>query len=315
MTSFSLTAGCALLAFSPSVTLLVLLVYAKAQLVIVVTTSAFADLLSCLLSSLVHLPFSAIGLGSESAFIIIPFAVASRAICRCGFVYLYHKVEKVIEESVHRQELEASTTNSSILPAERQDDAVTLDLSETARLRLEINDVSCALAAGVGFGGMHAIMLYGTLLASESGRIGTLYQPSCTVMPSLVNSAIIANIFSILDIVWMLLTFYGMRKIKGNLGGVNGSPSTSSSPIRPWSLERGRLGGKAALTGVIVSHLAASFSTSANQTLETDGCLVSLPLLAMTFVITLGFFWFFCKENYLPEGQRNRIRCANGHLE
>lgn len=316
MTSFSLTAGCALLAFSPSVTLLLLLAYSKAQLVIVVTTSAFADLLSCLLASLVHLPFAAIGLGSDNAFLIIPFAVASRALCRCGFVFLYHKVENVIEQSIRSHELEISTTNSTSPPNGQEPNTTVPVLSETARLRLEINDVSCGLAAGVGFGGMHTVLLYGTLLASESGRIGTLYQPSCTIMPSLVNSAFMACMFAILDIIWMLLTFYGMRRIRGNLVGVSRVPNaTSPFPSGPWHIGRKGLGGKAALASVIVSHLSASFATSANQTFESDGCLVGLPLLAVVLILTLGFFFAFCKENYLPEGQRSKIRYTPEHIE
>jgi len=292
-----------------------LLAYSKAQLVIVVTTSAFADLLSCLLASLVHLPFAAIGLGSDNIFIIIPFAVASRAICRCGYVFLYHKVENVIEQSIRSHEIESSTTNSTSPPTERGLDTTVPVLSETAKLRLEINDVSCGIAAGVGFGGMHTVLLYGTLLASESGRVGTLYQPSCTIMPSLVNSAFMACMFALLDLIWMLLTFYGMRRMKGNLVGMNRSPNAASSPPPgPFLLERG-LSGKAALASVIVSHLAASFATAANQTLENDGCLVGLPLLALVLILTMGFFWHFCKENYLPEGQRSRIRFTPEHID
>ena len=85
-------------------------------------------------------------------------------------------------------------------------------LSETAQLRLELNDVSAGLAAGVGFGFMHTVMLYGTLLAAENSRMGTLYQDSCTVMPSIFNSAIMAFLFGILDICWMFATFYGVRR-------------------------------------------------------------------------------------------------------
>lgn len=314
MTSFSLTAGCALLAFSPSVTLLLLLVYSKAQLVIVVTTAAFADLISCLLASLIHLPFAAFGIGSDGVFIIIPFAVASRFLCRCGFVHLYHKVETVIEQSIRSHELEASATDPAPPPTERGPNTTNPALSETAKLRLEINDLSCGLAAGVGFGGMHTVMLYGTLLASEAGRVGTLYQPSCTIMPSLVNSAFMACMFAILDIVWMLLTFYGMRRINGNFIGVSSSSAAFGVVPGPFSLARGGLGGKMALACVIVSHLAASFATSANQAMETDGCVVGLPLLATILTLTLGFFWCFCKENYLPEGQRSRIRSAS-HIE
>jgi len=312
MTSFQLAAGCALVAFSPSLALLMIFVYSKAQLVIVVTTSAFAELLSCLISSLVHLPFTAIGL-QESAFIIIPVAVVSRAFCRCGFVLLYHKVENVIEGSIRSHTAAEPAPLSSSTSTTNERNTTVQTLSETQRLRLEINDVSCGLAAGAGFGGMHTVMLYGTLLSSESGQVGTLYQPSCSIMPSLVNSAFIACMFAFLDIVWMFLTFYGVRRLGGNLFGAAESLSASRALPGPWSLEKGALGGKMALTSVLISHLLASLSTVANR--FSDGCLAALPLLAVVLIVTAAFFWNFCKDNYLPEGQRSRIRQTGEHIE
>jgi anterior pharynx defective protein 1 len=293
MTSFALTLSCALLAFSPTLSLLFLFTYSKAQLVIVVTTSAFFQLLACLLSSLIHLPFRF--MDSNAVYIIIPTSVVSQALLRCAFVKIYHKVERVIEKSIQRHEAENrdETRNSS---------DQTEEVSEVSLLRLELNDVSCGLASGVGFGFMHTVMLYGTLLASENNRIGTLYQESCTAMPSIFNSALMAFMFGVLDIVWMMLSFYGMRRL-------NSIGRTSE-----WSFAKGHVGGKAALAFVFTSHLAASFATLPNEMFSSNGCYVALPVLATITIVTTSLAWIYCNETYLPEGQKDRIRQVR-HLD
>ena len=61
MTAPSLTLGCILLGFSPTASLLFMVVLRKPQLVILAVCSAFAYLLSALLSSTVWLVTSSIG--------------------------------------------------------------------------------------------------------------------------------------------------------------------------------------------------------------------------------------------------------------
>jgi hypothetical protein len=201
----------------------------------------------------------------------------------------------VIEKSIQRHEAENrdETRNSSDHTAE---------VSEVSLLRLELNDVSCGLASGVGFGFMHTVMLYGTLLASENNRIGTLYQESCTAMPSIFNSALMAFMFGVLDIVWMMLSFYGMRRL-------NSIGRTSE-----WSFAKGHVGGKAALAFVFTSHLAASFATLSNEMFSSNGCYVALPVLATITIVTTSLAWIYCNETYLPEGQKDRIRQVR-HLD
>eukprot|EP00547_Thalassionema_nitzschioides_P000076 CAMPEP_0194210980 /NCGR_PEP_ID=MMETSP0156-20130528/9221_1 /TAXON_ID=33649 /ORGANISM="Thalassionema nitzschioides, Strain L26-B" /LENGTH=197 /DNA_ID=CAMNT_0038938401 /DNA_START=31 /DNA_END=621 /DNA_ORIENTATION=- len=197
MTSAALSWGSALLAFGPILALLFLVVYQKAQLVIVVTTSAFAYLLSALFAALIWWFFDLV-LGDHPVFVLLP-GVISQFLMRCGFVKLYHKVEEVIEGSIERhqqQHRQNATTNH------RQPGDSTNEWTESARLRLELNDWACGVAAGVGFGGMHAMLLYGTLLASEVGNVGTLYQLSCLGIPGLMLSAINALVFSVLDMIW-----------------------------------------------------------------------------------------------------------------
>jgi len=325
MTSFSLSLACALIAFSPTLSLLLLFTYAKAQLVIIVTTSSFFQLLSCLVAALLHLPFKELellkqgdnGAAVKDIFVVIPTSVVSQAFFRCGFVYFYHKVEAVIEKSIQRHEQRQrqrqlqrrqsqsqphnsnNSNNNNRGGEDDEDDEDGLMVSETAKLKLELNDASAGIAAGVGFGFFHTVMLYGTLLASENNRVGTLYQDSCTIMPSLLNSALMAFCFGILDIVWMLFTFYGMRRLKGG-----GSTATAND----WMIRKDQLGGKAALALVVLSHFAAAFATLPNEIMPVNGCVLALPLLAGITILTVVAFWYFCLVNYLPREQQQRIQ-------
>lgn len=309
MTSFALSLGCALLAFSPTLSLLLLFAYSKAQLVIIVTTSSFAHLLSCLLAALLHLPFKGLSTGTQAIFIILPTSILAQAICRCGFVYLYHKVEGVIETSIaqhERQHTNYGNGNRNSNNDNNNDDNEPI-ISETAQLRLELNDASAGIASGVGFGFFHTVMLYGTLLASENSRVGTLYQNSCTFMPSVFNSAIMAFFFGILDIVWMLLTFYGMRRCRTN----NNDATSTSAP--QWQVFPGAVGGKAALALVLVTHFAAAFATVPNQTFAVNGCVIAIPSLAGVTLATMAMFWYLIQaSSFLPDNQKMlRIRMEN----
>jgi len=294
MTSAALFWGSGLLAFGPILALLSLLVYKKAQLVIVVTTSAFAYLLSALLASIAWWIFSLLGLNNP-VFVLLP-GVFAQFLLRCGFVALYHKVEEVIEISVRRHEEQQNRGNG----AENHDGQNTApqDWTETAQLRLELNDWACGIAAGTGFGGMHAILLYGTLLASESGNIGTLYQVSCPEMPGLMLSAINALLFSLLDMLWMLFTFFGMRlrKSGGNSAAVGGFGS-----FLGYSKKSGNL----SLGICIITHLAASFATIPNNL--KGGCKISIPLLVVIVAATFFSFRAGVYNTYLPANQRRRV--------
>lgn len=279
MTNAALAWGCAFVAFGPCASLLFAIAWHKAQLIIVVTTSAFAYLLAAFSAALFWYILDLIGIGSHVVPILFP-GVLMQFIWRCAFVMLYHKVEKVIEISIARHE-------------EREE-----EFHESAKLRLELNDWACGIAAGTGFGGMHAVMLYGTLLASEAGNLGTLYQDACPEIPSLALSALNAFLFSFLDIVWMLLTFFGMGRRKQEEG---------MPPARAWGafIGNSRRGGDVALAIVFVTHFAAAFSTTPNHSFE--GCQLSVPLLASIVLLTGLLFWGGVSKIYLPANQRHRL--------
>lgn len=301
MTSAALTWGSAFLAFGPILSLLFVVVYQKAQLVIVVTTSAFAYLLSALLAALIWWFFDLLGL--DHPIILLLPGVISQFLMRCGFVVLYHKVEEVIERSIerHQQQLRQNETTSNGQPGDS-----TNEWTESARLRLELNDWACGVASGVGFGGMHVILLYGTLLASEVGNVGTLYQLSCLGIPGLMLSAINALAFSVMDMVWMFFTFFGMRLRKS--GAAVSSISTSFGSYLGYS----RSSGNKALGVSFVTHLAAAFSTMPNS--FQGGCKISLPLLLSVVVFTLFVFRAGVYNIYLPPNQRRRVT-GDGHRD
>lgn len=287
MTSFPLLLGSALVAFGPTLALFFLVIYEKAQLVIIVTTSAFFFLVSALGASIVWWLFAAVGLDGVVA-ILLP-GVLSQFLFRCSFVALYHKVEKVIRLSIEQEDARGHSGTMDDL--EEYDE----NWTAAAKLRLQLNDASCGIAAGVGFGGMHAIMLYGTLLASESGNVGVLYQDSCPSVPSLAQSAIYALCFSIMDIFWMLLTFFGMRRrllyhrgreFEDNIRGFGSYMGNSRS------------GGNLALMFVLFTHLG-----SASVTVSSEiglGCIVSLPALLGITLVTAYTFWAGTARIYMP---------------
>jgi len=194
MTSPTLTVGSILIAYSPTFSLLLLLVFQKPQLVILAVCSAFAYLLSALLSSIAWLVTSAIignaigsngdndddsgssgggngGIGTLLA-LAIP-GVLCQMIVRCLFVNGYFRVENVIRRSVakHEEEEIAAANNASNNNSDGNSNNNNNNTpSETNALQLQLNDLSCSIASGCGYALLHALFLYGTLLASESGE-------------------------------------------------------------------------------------------------------------------------------------------------
>jgi len=299
MTSAALTVGSALVAFGPLISIFFMVLYPKAQLVIIVTTAAFFFLLSGVGASIVWWLFALVQLDGVVA-VLLP-GVLAQFMGRCSFVALYHRVEKVIRLSLEEEDARA---NGSV----RQHNSTTdQDLAEydenwtaAAKLRLQLNDASCGVAAGIGFGGMHAIMLYGSLLASEAGNAGVLYQDSCPMIPSLAQSAVVALCYSVMDIFWMLLTFFGMRRrllyhrgreFEDNIRGFGAYMGNSRS------------GGNLALLFVLVSHLGSSVVTT--LTSLDGGCVVSLPLLVVLTLITGYTFWAGTARIYMPPENSN----------
>jgi hypothetical protein len=275
--SIALVWGSAIVGLAPLACFFFQIVYPKSQLLIVAITAAFFFLLASLASGLSwYILDPVIGL-SYGWCAILP-AIFCQFFLRVGFVNMYHKVEQAIEESIAVSEAEQEKRTNA-----NENDSQATDVS-AAKLKLELNDAASGLAAGVGFGGMHSILFFGSLLASEAGTIGVLFQPSCPYVPTLAVSALNCACFFFLDVVWMLLTFFGVRRRKifprggGNLNDMNPRHRQSGSYFGNT-----RMGGNMALLTVLISHLFAAGFTTMNA--YNYGCNFSLPLLFITTLV------------------------------
>jgi len=147
-----------------------------------------------------------------------------------------------------------------------------------------------------------------------------LYQASCGGIPSLINGALISCMFSILDVMWMMLCFFGMRRRSSSSSQLNNNASTSPiaspGPSTIQSLLRGLAcrglddtpsGGNAALLLVGITHLAASLVLAPNA--HEDGCRISLPLLGgVVLWVAMALRRVASEGRFLPEDQRRRIQ-------
>ena len=318
--SVTLIAGCFFLAFGPLLSLFASVVYPKAPLVILVTTFALAFVLSAtaasLLYSLLHAIFQFDTPNEESqdsnlsdasfswtdgALAAILPSVLFQFLGRCLCTSLYHTVERVIATSLQQhQEEERLKGNIAVS-------------SDAALMKLALNDGASGVAAAVGFGGMHAILLYGTLLSSEAVNdySGILYQDSCPNIPSLVHSAILTNLFSLLQVFWMLLTFFGMRRRllfhrgqNADSAAAHGAPSRRRAAL--WS--NSRTGGNYALLYTLLSHLCVALVTLVNR--RPYGCRIVLPTVSAMVLVTAYVFFIGCGRIYMPPPLIETIRPA-----
>lgn len=285
--AIALAWGSAFIGFAPFVCFFCQIVFPKPELLIVSITAAFFYMLAASAASLCwYILDPTIGLDSPLS-AIIP-GVLFQFIFRCLFVTVYHKVENVIEASIQNSKEDDNDDNSST------DDGV-----QNSKNRLVLNDAACGVAAGVGFGGMHAILMFGSLIASETSDVGILYQPSCPKVPALTVSSMNAFCFFFLDVFWMLFTFFGMRRrVLFPRGG------GALSDINPLSKKFGtyfgntRMGGNNALLTCLITHAAATGFTTFNR--FQYGCVFSLTLLPFLTLIVAYVYWSGISKIYIP---------------
>ena len=288
--------GSALLGFAPLLCFLFQITFPKSQLIIVFITAAFFFLLASLATSIVWTILDpVIGLGGPIS-VLVP-AIVCQFLFRCGFVSLYHRVETAIETSIEKSEDEQ-------LQSDANENSSGDDDLATAKLKLELNDYASGIAAGTGFGGMHAILLFGSLLASESSDLGVLFQDSCPHLPSLVTSALNCFIFFFLDIIWMLFTFYGVRRrlIFPRGGGTLQDIDASGRSFGGY-FGNTRAGGNQALLVVLITHTLAAGITTFNY--FKHGCIFSLSLLPVVLAGAAFLFWSGVSKIFIPVHHSN----------
>lgn len=281
--SIALVWGSAAVGLAPLACFFFQIVYPKSQLLIVAISAAFFYLLSTVVSGFCWYILDPV-IGLSSGWCAIAPAVLCQFFFRVGFVKMYHKVEQAIEQSVAVSEAENQKEGEN----DDDNDSQGTDVG-ALKLKLELNDAASGFAAGVGYGGLHAIIFFGSLLASESATTGVLFQPSCPYVPTLVVSALNCCGFFFLDIIWMLFTFFGVRRrVIFPRGG--GNLNDMNPRYRQYGAYFGntRMGGNMALVTVLISHFCAAGFTTFN--LYNYGCNFSLPLLAGT-VIVVGYLF------------------------
>ena len=283
--------GSACIGLAPLACLFFQIVYPKPQLLIVSITAAFFFVLAASAASFCwYILDPLIGLSNVWA-AMIP-GIFFQFIFRCMFVTVYHKVEDVIEASIAKSEEDNGEGDDD------NDDEAANNI-QAAKNRLALNDAACGLAAGVGFGGMHALVFFGSLLASETFDAGILFQPSCPKVPTLAVSAINTFCFFFLDIFWMLFTFFGMRRrVLFPRGG--GALNDINPLSRPFGSYFGntRMGGNNALLICLITHTIAAGFTTLN--VFEFGCVFSLSLLPVCTIVVAYLFWCGISKIYMP---------------
>jgi anterior pharynx defective protein 1 len=221
-----LSVGCALLAYSPACSLLVLF-SKRPQLIIVALAAAFFWLCSSLLTAIFWWFIQLSGTSVWPLIIIISTLIQEGM--RYGYILAYRQTENLI--------LRSSPHSNRAFP---------------------LNDLSSGLAGGVGFGLMHSLLLYGSVLASGGGP-ATYFDDSCPTTPLILVSALTSLAFFILDIIWMCLGLLAEKYRSSLLAGA-----------------------------IVVLHLFAGLVTLTN--INPSGCAVSLSLLLIIVLISLGLF-------------------------
>jgi hypothetical protein len=135
---FMLQWGCALIAFSPSCVFFMF--RNRPQLYIISLAAAFAWLISMLGTGLF---WSLVHISGENVWpLTIIVGVLMQEAARFAFIYCFRRTEVIIKNSVN----------------------YTYEM-------LPLNDLSTSLAAGIGFGTMHSLMMAGSLIAATGGAL------------------------------------------------------------------------------------------------------------------------------------------------
>ena len=224
--SIPLFLGCTLIAFGPIFAFFYRIVLKRPQLTILAVASSFFWLLSLLLSSLVC---------SIPSLIEITWLVAVLSVLiQEGFRYLFVKLYFYAFEKVK------------------------FKLAGTRDI-LPLNDLSAAIASGVGTGTIYTLIMYGQVGSYTLTEPGTIYREICPSMSLYLTTALLCCFFSLLHVMLMVLAFHAYRR-QSQFGGAI----------------------------VLILHMAASFISFRTQAVK-NGCVQSI-LGELLLVVISGFY-------------------------
>lgn len=139
---------------------------------------------------------------------------------------------------------------------------------------------------------MHAVMIFGSVLASGTSDPGVLYASSCRATPMVLVLSFLALAFTLLDMGLMMLTFLYLRREDGRRLWVPiAVHAAAAASVRAVCCLLWLCGGGAAEKRVRSSHTPTPQQTLFNRL--SNGCTVALPLV---FVVTAGAGVLAAKE-------------------
>eukprot|EP00903_Cladosiphon_okamuranus_P013536 g12608.t1 len=269
----ALVLGCGLVAFGPSLMLWVMVLGKRPALVIIGLIGAFFWLASMAAASLL---WTILPAAQDGWVLTIITGVGLQSFGRIALAKVYVKTETVVNAAADT--LPASSADEfdgggRYDGARRGGDSDSGGVGARAGRRrrdendapsqrhdydssglLKLNGVSSSIAAGVGWGLIHAVILVGTALSKHMGP-GAAFSPSCPHVPSVIVSALSAQAFVVLDLVLMAAAFAAAR--------------SENAGLMCYSF------------GL---HFLAALTTGFN--FVDGGCAVSLPLLYAVVVVS-----------------------------
>lgn len=159
----------------------------RSHLSIIAVIAAFFWMLSGVLSAILWVAIP--GLKTEW-FWVVPSGVVIQEIVRWMFFVGYRRAENAISRAL-----------------DKTGDEDTIE----GRKNTPMNDLSSSISAGVGYGLMQGIILFGSVLENGFGN-GTYFTPSCSSMSIFTLMAFTVCFVSIMQVCWMVLAFDGYRR-------------------------------------------------------------------------------------------------------
>eukprot|EP00753_Platysulcus_tardus_P018579 PLAT6931.1.p2 GENE.PLAT6931.1~~PLAT6931.1.p2 ORF type:complete len:254 (+),score=127.98 PLAT6931.1:30-764(+) len=232
-----LIVGNAAIAMAPVLAVFGLMVSKRPQLIIMVIIAGFFWLNAAWLSTWPGLIPGVLDNSGSHAWLLLLPSVIMQFLVRYAYFRTYRRLEKGV-----------------------------IDMFGGVRV-LPMDDLTSALAAGVGFAGMYVLVMYGGIL-QYAGGLATLVAPQCGMSLFLLNS-MTAYLFAILHLLWMLLAFDAFRRTSRLQYAI-----------------------------ILASHLLASAVTLFND--APGGCALALPLLAViTLAVAANTYWVMRSKQYM----------------
>lgn len=222
--------GCLLIAYAPSAILLLAYASRRSALLILTICGAFAWLLAIFVASAI---WAAIPPARGVTAYIQVVSIIAQEIARMGLIWAYVISERAADRLV-------APGGPRIF-----------------------NDLSAAITAGLGFGAMHTVMMYGAVIFASVGE-PTFFLDSCPQLSVFTWTAVMALLYNVLHVTLTVIA------------------------LDAWRNARTR-SGRAMLFLPFLVHLVFGLMTL--STASAGGCVIVLPIAAVIVAATVVLVW------------------------